>query len=992
MSAVTKRLRRGGPPVNHDLQRAVRKAYLQATLAVCQALLKELGAAPSRWGRDLGVLFHPTDEIRWLDKVRSVIREELRRLPRADYVPPSMEADKQVGLLLKPKDTNGDQRKDELCAMLKQNLLEEPCQRHGEPPARFVEMVQHGWDDAALDGTIVHLDWFDLLCAFFVHDLKTNEKARTIFEGQLLAQLTLEGTPLTLAQSEELSERMVKRLEQLDAHIAQLRAEQAEGFAEVQDRLDEALPLLLYLPDIGSKQQRAIEMLQAILEILKPVPLPKPDYTAYLQRLRERLRELTACECALFRLGDFDPFTDALLLQLAEVKPDSPFGLLSRNGERGGVDEILAEHPRLVIVADGGAGKTTLARRWACALAERALADTTAPVPVYVEMNLYRQGKLRALIAASAKLDVDALPAELRAGRFVLIFDGLNEVATDAYADAVRELRTLVSHDDGNRVLVTARKHGYKDDLRLPTFAIEPLGESDIKAFVAARLGSEQDAGKGATLAKQLLTEARLRSLAENSMMLTMLTAIVGQAGDLPRNRWQLFKAFVDGVFAWEEQSLKTGATPLDRSIKESCLATIAYCLTEQGKVAAKKLTVGNWIADKLDELRLKKLDWTEVYSELLRNGLLVDSGREVRFFHEVWQDYFCACKLRKDIENLKSFFRAGWDAEVGLWKAKSFYSSIVLLAGIMDDAGPIVKQALEEDEWGYAFDCFAAAGFVNADVEQELFEVLPERWETIIRPQTKISINRGSGWHDMNYDDDLDSLLYPVYTLWPDKVVDLIGEILLRNPKDDVVWHAARSLGDFGSERAVESLSRKLHLVRWTNEYIADCIIDSLAALYSHGVHPALDVLLAAISPIEWARDILAFRRDIAWLADAVGRESGEDLARVVDHAQKVVEFLEQKMNEGGWVERLIPDERCYEEVKLEWKEWLDDWTSDEPSMVAQAIARLHWALLERMNSEEAVAGVVRPTIDATAAILRGLGLKKETEGAQAAEESEEE
>lgn len=34
MGTVTERLRRGGPPLNHDLQRAVRKAYLQATLAV----------------------------------------------------------------------------------------------------------------------------------------------------------------------------------------------------------------------------------------------------------------------------------------------------------------------------------------------------------------------------------------------------------------------------------------------------------------------------------------------------------------------------------------------------------------------------------------------------------------------------------------------------------------------------------------------------------------------------------------------------------------------------------------------------------------------------------------------------------------------------------------------------------------------------------------------------------------------------------------------
>jgi hypothetical protein len=509
-----------------------------------------------------------------------------------------------------------------------------------------------------------------------------------------------------------------------------------------------------------------------------------------------------------------------------------------------GTPLILAKHLRLVIVADGGAGKTTLARRWACALAERVLTDAAAPVPVYVEMNLYQQGELRELIAASAELDADTLQAELHAGRFALIFDGLNEVATDADADAVRELRTLLGHDDGNRVLVTTRKHGYKDDLCRPMFAIEPLREDDIKAFVAARLGSEQDAENAVALANQLLADARLRSLAENPMMLTMLTAIVRQVGDIPRNRGQLFKAFVDGVFTWEEQSLKAGETRLDHSIKESCLATVAYRLTEQGKVAADKLTIGNWIADKLDELRLRKIDWTDVYGELLRNGLLVERGWEVRFFHEVWQDYFCAYELRKDVENLKSLFRVGWDAEVGTWKVKSFYSSILLLAGIMDDAGPIVKQALEEDEWGYAFDCFAVAEFVNPDVEQELFEVLPERWG-MIRRQTRAIVEQfGRPPEERNLEDDTDCLMFPICEPWPEKVTRLLGLLLLRSQHHNVKTQAAYSLGIAGGEWAVNPLVEALRQIPG-GEWPAELIIRSLAWLYLRGMRNALPALL---------------------------------------------------------------------------------------------------------------------------------------------------
>jgi len=341
MGPVTDRLLRGGPPVNHDLQRAVRKAYLQATLVVCEACLKALGVAPSAWRRDVRMLLaRPSDEMRWLDAVRRAIGEELRRIPRADYVPPSTEAEKQVELLLQPKGTTGKQRTEELRAALKQSVLDELRQHHGEPPARFVEMVQRGWDDSEPDNIVTHLDWFDLLCAFFVYDLKTNEKVRTIFEGQLLAQLTVEGTPLTLevfqATFEELGKAMVNRLEQLDAHLEKLRSEQAEGFAGVQGRLDEMLPSLALLPDVAAQQQTLAALLQEALRELRRRPL----YERYAGwevagRVEELLREYTT----LF---------------------------VGREDTLAGLDAFLTENRSgvLVITARAGYGKTALLANW----------------------------------------------------------------------------------------------------------------------------------------------------------------------------------------------------------------------------------------------------------------------------------------------------------------------------------------------------------------------------------------------------------------------------------------------------------------------------------------------------------------------------------------------------------------------------------------------------------------------------------------------------
>jgi tetratricopeptide (TPR) repeat protein len=322
------------------LQKSVRKAYLQATLVVCEACLKELGVAPNLWRRDLRVVVHPNDEVRWLDSVRRAIREELRQLPHADYVPPSTEAEKQVELLLQPKGTTAAQRTHELCTTLKQSVLDELRQRHGEPPVRFTEMVQQGWDDPEPDGIVTHLDWFDLLSAFFVYELKQNQKVANIFQSELLVNLSVEGQTLTLEllkkQFEQFGKEMVTRLERLDERLSQLSSEQAEGFTAVQERLGEMLPTLALLPDIATQQQTLNELLQAALRELRR----RPIYQRYVG------------------IG--------VALKTEKLLDDYTALFVGREGKLAELDELLtAQRGVAAVAAPAGYGKTALLANWA---------------------------------------------------------------------------------------------------------------------------------------------------------------------------------------------------------------------------------------------------------------------------------------------------------------------------------------------------------------------------------------------------------------------------------------------------------------------------------------------------------------------------------------------------------------------------------------------------------------------------------------------------
>jgi len=286
LGAVVNHMQSGGKPVNHDLQRGVRKAYLQATQVVCEARMIELGISPNTLKRDIGRIIglgKSNEEIFWLDKAHKSMSIELGNLSHNEYVPPSIESLKRIELLLLPKDSTAGDRVAELRITLSKDLLDELQELHGLPPRRFKEMINKGWHDTAPDGSDRRLDWFDLLSAFFAHELKTNEKLRSIFEGQLLAQISIGDIPITLkaleGQFKEFGKTTIAQLDRLDEKIAKMRVEQKEDFSALQSHIDEILPTLAMISNIDAQQQTMNALINMILRELRHRELYK-HYTS----------------------------------------------------------------------------------------------------------------------------------------------------------------------------------------------------------------------------------------------------------------------------------------------------------------------------------------------------------------------------------------------------------------------------------------------------------------------------------------------------------------------------------------------------------------------------------------------------------------------------------------------------------------------------------------------------------------------------------------
>jgi AAA ATPase domain len=352
-NAVFGRLRRGGRLVNHDLQRAVRRSYLNATAQVCIACLETMGASPSFFRRAVGIS-RPGAEVRILDKLRDVLKRQLAELDNPQYTPAGDEAEGETELLLQPKGVEARARIEELRERMCERLLQEVRSWGVEPPPLFGEMVRRGWEDVGDDGAAAHLDWFGLVCAFFVDELKRNDAVQRVFTTQLLADLPGVSMGLDDLRSkwEEWGGTVIASLERIDADLTAMRVEQGERFDA----------LLRFVGDVASGEDRVrgdLARLRNDVHELRNLLLAR----AALARFRVEDVERNARRVSIYQRYPGD-----LAADLVEKRRSSYRGLafVGRKPDVDRLDGALSLHPSglVLVTAPAGYGKTALLANW----------------------------------------------------------------------------------------------------------------------------------------------------------------------------------------------------------------------------------------------------------------------------------------------------------------------------------------------------------------------------------------------------------------------------------------------------------------------------------------------------------------------------------------------------------------------------------------------------------------------------------------------------
>ena len=398
------------------------------------------------------------------------------------------------------------------------------------------------------------------------------------------------------------------------------------------------------------------------------------------------------------------------------------------------VDEALDAHPRLVVLGDPGSGKTTLLR-YLSLLYARDLAEGTAWVAE--RLDLEESGRLPILLplrrlgayikahrpvedgTEGHKLLLDllyqvlggeriALPEDffdpyLQEGRAVILLDGLDEVADPNLRRRVsRMVEAFTAAYPQCRYVVASRVVGYTGPARLgeeyATTTVRDFTMADVASFLrnwhlavaVGQMGAGESAAAYAEDQTQQLLAAigeneRIRELAINPLMLTVIALVHRDRVKLPDRRAELYEEAVNVLLGkWDEARGVQEAPvlddhPFDAGDKKLMLQAVALWMQERQQkeieVGDLRRLLGEMFYGVVGDRRAAErgMDrFLRVVQE--RTGLLGEHGTGVyRFSHLTFQEYLAALAVvGRDDYVAYTLERAGvpWWREVILLEA----------------------------------------------------------------------------------------------------------------------------------------------------------------------------------------------------------------------------------------------------------------------------------------------------------------------------------
>lgn len=332
--------------------------------------------------------------------------------------------------------------------------------------------------------------------------------------------------------------------------------------------------------------------------------------------------------------------------------------------------EKAKDHLALVLIGAPGSGKSTLLRRLQLDHSQDRLDDGGEQLSFFVALNEHKgeqsPHEWLAKVWADCYPLMPKLEKLLQTGRMLLLLDALNEMQPrqGSYAELIAEWKAFVQQTAraGNRLVFSCRSRDIgaaqlgSKELPVPLVDVQPMTGDQMQEFLKAYAPEHQDR------IWRELDGSKQFDLFQTPYFLKLLCEQVAATGEMPAGRAGLFTGFVRRVLDREKDGalFQPGVLLTDRDRQKMAGREWrnAFDLPERGKLIPKLCQLafvmqkhGSEVSKDYDEACQLLAD--EHDEKILKAGVelnLLDEARdEIKFFHQLLQEYFAARKLAKE-------------------------------------------------------------------------------------------------------------------------------------------------------------------------------------------------------------------------------------------------------------------------------------------------------------------------------------------------------
>lgn len=399
----------------------------------------------------------------------------------------------------------------------------------------------------------------------------------------------------------------------------------------------------------------------------------------------------------------------------------------------------------LAIIGAPGSGKTTLLRHTAARLCQ---ISRHRGLPILLMLResaslitSHPNIELSAVISSQISGILRSAPSgwfdqRLAAGRCVVMFDGLDEVALQEHRQCVVDwVDRQIARYPNNDYMITSRPHGYQEYpleravvLQVRRFTLAQISRFVHGWYLAVERNSTGSADefverKAADEADDLLTRLRsapaLAELASNPLLLTMIANVHRYSGALPGTRAELYAEMCIVLLGRRQQAKKlTEQLRVDQ--KEVVLRELAFVMMKERTRDLSSRRVADLVASVLPRVSAS-VGPREFLADIRANGILLERERGIYCFaHHTFQEYLAAAHIRERGQ-LKIL-----TANVG----DPWWRETTLLFVVRGAADPIVEACLASGKipaLTLAFECADSASELTPELRQRLDKLLSE-------------------------------------------------------------------------------------------------------------------------------------------------------------------------------------------------------------------------------------------------------------------------